>query len=86
MRLFEFKSPTEKDVATRLKEIAQAENIKATDDDLLKMARDSSVQGDYDIRKVCRQSREIPGTGSWTGNDEKVNCRDTNIHLGGVRG
>jgi len=52
MRLFEFKSPTEKDVATRLKEIAQAEKINATDDDLLKMARDSSVQGDYDIRKA----------------------------------
>ena len=52
MRLFEFKSPTEKDVATRLKEIAQAEKINATDDDLLKMARDSSAQGDYDIRKA----------------------------------
>jgi DNA polymerase III subunit gamma/tau len=52
MRLFEFKSPTEKDVATRLKEIAQAEKINATDDDLLKMARGSSVQGDYDIRKA----------------------------------
>ena len=28
MRLFQFKSPTEKDVATRLKEIAQAEKMK----------------------------------------------------------
>ena len=51
MRMFEFKSPTEKDVATRLKEIAQAEQIKASDDDLVKMARDSALQGDYDIRK-----------------------------------
>jgi len=52
MRMFEFKSPTEKDMATRLKEIAQAEKIKASDEDLLKMTRDAELQGDYDIRKA----------------------------------
>jgi len=52
LRFFEFKSPTEKDVGTRLKEIAEAEKVKISDNELTQLARESRIQDDYDIRKA----------------------------------
>ena len=52
MRFFEFKPPTENELADRLKQIAAVERIEIAEDEIRQVVKDSIIGGDIDIRKA----------------------------------